>query len=309
MREIKFSELRSGPDSLFRSESAASTAIAAILLFGIIFSVFSAIHLGYVPEWKSETENSHMTDVWKDMTELKSKIDKTTLIFMSEPNFPTSNVTTIIPLHVGSQEIPLIGFTKFSGTVSVNKDQCNMTIIPANGYETIINCGTISYHSNNIYYVDQTFRYENGALILAQKEQAVMKLYPAIRVSEASPENYTFLINAVEIQGSENILSSSSDCSIRLKDYYFKPLYSENVNNFTLKIETDYPDVWEAYFREIMSEAGLEKDKDYTLNRTVDSTKNYSLNFLFPKEGSANSLKRLYIGKTAVNAELGIGLS
>lgn len=89
--------------------------------------------------------------------------------------------------------------------------------------EEVINCGTIAYHSNNKYYVDQTFKYENGALILAQKEQSVMKLYPSIRVSEVSPGNYSFLINAVEVQGLGDTLSSNSDSSLYLKIVLLSP--------------------------------------------------------------------------------------
>lgn len=163
------------------------------MLLGIVFSVFSVVHLGYVPEWKTDAEHSHVADVWEDVTKLKSKIDRTTILLMSDQNSTTSNITIIMPLRTGSMEMPLTGSSRFSGIVSVNADACNMTIVtPVNGSERVINCGTISYTSNNNYYVNQIFKYENGALILAQKEQSVMKLYPMIRVSEVSDKNYSF---------------------------------------------------------------------------------------------------------------------
>jgi hypothetical protein len=310
----KISKIKSNVSGLplnyiIQSESASSSAIAFILLFGIIFSIYFVIHLGYVPEWKSETEKSHITDAWNDMTEIKSKIDRTTLLLMSipvqDPKSPISNVNTTISFHLGIPKVPLIDYSKFSGTVSVNTDQCIMTVIPANGNETTISCGTISYRSNNKYYVDQAFRYENGALIFAQEKQAIMKLFPSIRVFEDSSGNYTFLINAVEIQGTGNTLSSNSDCTIRLKNYFFSSVYDENVNNFTLKIETDYPDAWEAYFKEMMRKAGL-REEDYILEPGENEN---LLTFSFPAENSTINLKRLYVGNTAVNAELGIGLS
>jgi hypothetical protein len=307
--EIKSNMPLLSVNSCSHSESAVSNAIAFILLFGIIFSVYSAIHLGYMPEWKSETEISHMTDVWNDMTEIKSQLDRVTLLLMSIPveeqKSPISNVNKTVSFHPGNPKIPLIDSTKFSGTLSVNTDQCIMTVIPADGNETKINCGTISYRSNNKYYVDQIFRYENGALILAQEEQAIMKLFPAIRVFEDSAGNCTFLINTVEIQGPINKLSSGSDCTIRLGNYSFNSMYDENVNNFTLEIETDYPEAWGAYFREVMKNAGLKKE-DYYLE-TDESRK--LLEFSFPAENDSIGLKRLCVSKTAVSAELGIGLS
>lgn len=309
MSEIKYCIPTSRFNSFLMSESAASNAISFILLFGIIFSIYSVIHLGYVPEWKSETENSHMTNIWKDMTEIKSKIDRTTLLLMSIPEqdteSPLTNVKTTLSFRTGSPKIPMINSAKFRDTVSVNTDQCNMTLIQANGTERTISRGTISYRSNNIYDVDQTFRYENGALILAQNERAIMKYFPAIRVFEESSGNYTFLINAVEIQGSGNTLSSSSYCAICLRNYSFESYDEENASNFTLKIKTDYPDAWEAYFKEMLNGEGL-KEEDYTL---YPDKNEQLLTFSFPAESSTNSLKRLYIGKTTVTAELGIGLS
>lgn len=308
MKKNKCGGFKLSQESFFRSESGASTAIAFVLLLGIVFSVFSVIHLGYVPEWKTDAEHSHVADVWEDMTELKSKIDRTTMLLMSDQNSSISNIMITMPLRIGSMEMPLKSSSRFSGTVSVNTDPYNMTITPANDTEKSINCGTISYSSNNNYYVDQVFKYENGALILAQKEQAVMKLYPMIRISESSNKNYSFSINAIEIQGLEDTLSSNSDCSIRLKDcsysFYDSNDYA-NVNSFSLKIQTAHPDAWGAYFSETMTEAGLEKDNDYTL----DLPGNDYLYFSFPVNGSECSLDRLFVGKTTVNAELVNGLN
>ncbi|AKB30871.1 hypothetical protein MSSIH_0181 [Methanosarcina siciliae HI350] len=301
--------LKFGKDSFYRSDSAASTAIAAILLLGIIFSVFSVIHLGYVPEWKTDAEYSHVSSIWEDLTELKSKIDRTTILLMSDPDSSSPKIRITMPLHTGSMEMPFTDYSKFSGTVSINTDTCKMTINPANDSEKIINCGTISYSSNNNYYVDQIFKYENGALILAQKEQSVMKLYPMMFVSEVSDGNYSFSINAIEIQGLEDTLSSRSDCSVYLKKCSFTPFYDsneyENVDFFMLKIYTAHPDAWEAYFDEMMKGAGLEKNKDYTL----DLIENDYLYFSFPENGSDKNLKRLYVSKTAVSAELINGLN
>jgi len=309
MKRNRGSGFKPCPDSFFRSESGASTAIAFILLLGIVFTVFSIVHLGYVPEWKTDAEHSHMGEIWRDMTELKSKIDRTTIFMMSDPNTTASNITIMMPLRTGSMEMPFTGSSRFSGTVSVNTDTCNMTIVPANSSERSINCGTISYTSNNKYYVDQTFKYENGALILAQKEQSVMKHYPMIRISEVSNNNYNFSINAIEIRGLEDTLSSNSDCSVHLTDFSFSPFYDsydyENVSSFELKIYTDHPDAWGEYFNETMKRAGLEDGKDYSLNLE----ENERLYFSFPKNRSECSLNRLYVGKTTVNAELINGLN
>jgi hypothetical protein len=317
MKGFKKVELKPELDSFFQLESASSTVLATVLFLGIIFSVIAIVHLEYTPEWKNDYEHSHMANMWEDLTELKSKIDTATVLLASYPNSSTSKVTTTTPLHTREPETPFISSTNSIGTFSLNNDRCKMIIILANKNETenatrnatVINCGTITYNSNNKYYTDQTFKYENGALILEQNEKAMMKLYPSIQVSEVSSGNYIFLINAVEIQGAANTISSNLDGSILLKGKSFETLYdnytSGNEEAFLLTVYTDHPDAWKIYLNETMTGAGLKADKDYALD-CIGS--NY-VTCVFPEKGSSKSLKRLYVGKATIDAELGIGLS
>lgn len=76
------------------------------------------------------------------------------------------------------------------------------------------------------------------------------------------------------------------------------------MDSFLLTIDTEHPDAWETYFNEMLAGAGLEKNEDYAL-----IIENDHLSFSFPEDGSTNGLERLYVGKTAVNAELVSGLS
>jgi hypothetical protein len=197
--------------------------------------------------------------------------------------------------------MPVLGSSRSSGTFSVipENDICKM-IITTSGSKGI-NCGRISYHSNNNYYTDQDYVYENGALILDQNGKAVMKKYPMIRIYKTSSGGYNFLINAIKLVGSNNTVSANSDCSIRLKDGNFSNFYDESyLSSFMLELYTEYPEAWEMYFNDTMSKAGLEKDVDYTLNTNGIN----HLTLLFPKAGSPNSIRQLYIGESKIEAEL-----
>ena len=46
-----------------KSESAAVTAIIAILLLGLVFTIISVVRLEYVPEWKNDAEQDHTYDI------------------------------------------------------------------------------------------------------------------------------------------------------------------------------------------------------------------------------------------------------
>lgn len=322
----------------FRSESATATVIGAVLLLGIIFTVFAIIRIDAVPEWKNDAEYSHMDDIGEDMADLKSKIDMMSTILAlnsnssyinsSNPGYLAPPLVMNVPFHMGGGEIPFIDSIKSSGNLAVNKDRYVMSIIvnPEDDepYFQSINCGTINYSSQNRYYVDQVFSYENGALILKQKDQAVMMLYPSILFSNVSTKNnvsnYDVSINAIRVLQKPyippEIISSNSRCSLRLTGIGYQPLYDSeikslgNIDRFVLTITTEYPKVWERYFEKIMEDAGISQDK-YNL---TNESKNVHL--IFPEisdpaseNESTLEIKRLYISETEIKAEPEIGLN
>lgn len=297
-----------------RSESASSTVVGAVLLLAIIVSVFSVVRIGYIPEWKNDAEYSHMNDVWEDMADLKSKIDLMTIVLASDPD-SSNTITMNVPFHMGGGDVPLIGTIKSSGTLSVvNKEECKMkvTAVSESGnWSNTTQYGTVSYSSQNRYYVDQDFTYEGGALILSQGERSSMMLYPSIRFSRAPANGYNVSIHFVEIAKSINspadVISSNTGCFLRLTGKKFKPLYDSdkdslgNISSFTLTINTDHPDAWELYLNETITDARI---KNYDLKRPT----NNSVSLTFPSESGGKNLNRLYVSKTIVNVEPGIGI-
>ncbi|MDD2340165.1 MAG: hypothetical protein PHG79_07900, partial [Methanosarcina sp.] len=243
MKKHKENRSRSEKRFFSDSESATATVIGAVLLLGIIFSVLTILWVGCVPEWKNDAEYSHMDSVWEDMAELKSRIDIMSIVMASSSNSsPISSnssinplysdplapkLVTSVPFHMGGGGIPLISSMKSSGTLAVNKDKCVISIIVnregAVPYIKSIDCGTVTFTSQNTQYVDQVFSYESGALILDQKEQSVMMLYPSIRFSNVSTRGhneYNVSINAISVgqrpHAPIEIISSNSECSLRL---------------------------------------------------------------------------------------------
>ncbi|MHC1755985.1 MAG: hypothetical protein AB9861_11250 [Methanosarcina sp.] len=314
--------------SFLSSESATSTVIGAVLLLAIIFSVFSIVRMGYVPEWKNDAEYSHMDDVWEDMADLKSKVDMMSIVLASNPNSSYLNssdpdssspqLVMSVPFHMGGGAIPLIGPIKSSGTLAVNKDKCVMSIIanPADSdpYYKSIDCGTITYNSQNRYYVDQVFSYEGGALILGQKEQSSMMLYPSIRFSRTSANEYNVTVNAVRIFEKEyyppDVISSNSGCSLRLAGLDYNPLYDSdidelgNIDSFKFTIYTRHPEAWRIYLEKMLTDAGIDSGQ-----YTIEQGESGSVRLTFPSDTSTIGLKRLYLSETVVKAEPGIGLN
>ncbi len=303
--------------SLFSSESAGATVIAAVLLLCIIFSVFAVIRIEHVPEWKTDAEESHMKEVESNMAELKSTVDLITLL-TSDPYSSAYGFSVTVPFSLGGGEIPVFEPSKSSGTLSVNTEPCNITINTRTSTGSaqvlgnqILECGGINYHSNNNQYMDQTLRYENGAVILSQSNRSLMKQFPSFNIAknQNNESNYTFSAQLINISGDSDSISSDTSASLRFTGLNNTPVYdstdSGGINSFNFTIITKYPDAWYSYFNEVTEDAGLDHE-DYKLfkNNTSDNGL-YSVYFEFP--AGDKSLERFYISKSVIQAELGAG--
>ena len=293
--------------SLFNSESAGATVIAAVLLLSIIFTVLTVVRTEYVPQWKTDAEQSHMSEVQNDMAELKSTVDMVSLFTTSDQNSSAYGYSVTVPFSMGGGEIPVLEPSKSSGTLSVNTERCRMIITPKRPLVTdtkTVECGGITYYSNNRQYLDQVFRYENGALILAQDNRSLMRQVPSFSIQKTKEGNYTVSIQAIEIKGDADSISSNTDASLRLSGLSSRPIYdskdSEDIDSFTCTILTKYPDAWVSYLNETAGNAGLEYGTDYELDKIGSDTVYFS--FL-----STKNLDRLYISKSVIQAELGAG--
>ena len=296
--------------SLFNSESAGATVIAAILLLSIIFTVLAVVRTEYVPQWKTDAEQSHMSEVQNDMAELKSTADMVALSTASGQNSLGNGFSVTVPFSMGGGEIPVLEPSKSSGTLSVNTERCIMTITPKRSSiktnSSIVDCGGITYYSNNRQYMDQVFRYENGALILSQGERSLMRQVPSFNMQKTKEGNYTVSIQAIEMKGKADSVSSNTDASLRLTGISARTIYDSNdtgdIDNFTCTILTKYPDAWVSYLNETAGNAGLEYGTDYELDKMGSDGVYLSFH---PTNGK--NLERLYISQSVIQAELGAG--
>ncbi|HWR24756.1 MAG TPA: hypothetical protein VN278_00850 [Methanosarcina sp.] len=302
--------------SLFNSESAAATVIAAVLLLAMIFSVLAVVRVEYVPQWKTDAEVQHMNRVQNDMTELKSTVDMVSFLMVSNSNTTFYGFPATVSFSMGGGEIPILEPSKSSGTLSVNDEPCILAILSnltINGtdYPIIktIKCGGITYISDNRQYLDQALRYEAGGLILAQGEKSLMRQPPAFNLQNIDEHNYTLSIQAINITGKSNSLSSNTDAAVRLTGVKNGIIYDSNdytgnnstaaINSLCCVINTKYPDAWENYLNETSENAGLKYYRDYELYRS--SPNDVCLTLFSTNDKKIN---RIYAGESAILTEL-----
>ena len=305
---------KGGLSCFSKCESAAATVIAAVLLLALIFTVISVVKLEYVPEWKNNAERDHMYNTWEEMVGVKSKIDILSRLMESE-NYSAYGISATVPVNIGGGEVPAFDPSKSDGNIEVNTEKCTMIVTPYSPSQRIkpyiIECGGITCYSENRQYPDQVFRYENGALILAEGENSRMKQSPVFNIEKTEGNNYTFTLGAVQISGKPDSISSNAITPLRLTGWGVQPMHNSsdyigiNISAFNLTIATKYPDAWTAYFNETAQENGFENGTDYTVRCMPESG---HVRFSFLGNGS-KKLDWLYISKAKIGAELGAGSS
>jgi hypothetical protein len=299
-----------------KSESAAVTAIIAILLLGLVFTIISVVRLEYVPEWKDDAEQDHAYDIWDDMLGAKENIDMLSGL-MESGNYPKNCFSATVPFNIGGGEVPVFESSKSHGKLEVNTERCRMAIKPYTTNQTTTNqtispyctldCDGISCYSGNRQYPNQVFRYENGALILADGKSSIMKQFPAFTIEE-NKGNYTVTIRAVEILGKPNSVSSNTLAPLRLTGWEATTKYDSssynntNVNAFDMTVATKYPHAWYAYFNKIAQDKRL-NETDYTVELIPKPENPNSVRFYFKPSGN-KTLERLCVNETIISAEI-----
>ncbi len=260
-----------------RSDSGVSTAVAAALLLCILVTLMTTVQLNYVPVWKEDAEYAHMSNVWQDMSRLKSNIDILSAGLEINPN---ARIVLSSPVRVGGTDVPFIGGTTSGGTLAVNNDISGLTVLVTtdnvsteyNSGPSLFYTGTVSYRPTNTQYVDETYCYENGALIVAQNGRSMMKLSPGI-VLEKGAGSVNLSVRAVTLVGDRGVMSSNTVEEIRLTTESFTPLFDLtgieeyfNLTSADLTVYTKNTEAWEDYFRDSAEEVNLQEGTDYNLS-------------------------------------------
>ena len=285
--------------SFYKSESGIAAAVAAALLLGIIVVSMTTVQVQYVPVWKEDAEYAHMSDVWQDMSRFKSNVDILAAGIEMNPN---SRITLNSPIQMGGADVPFIGGMKTGGTLTVNNAISGMLIEvndDMSGYNSSLSdIGSVSYHPTNVHSVEETYCYENGALIVTQNGRSVMKLFPGIVLEDgAGIASVNLSARIATLEGTRGVMASNSIENIRLTSQDFINIYDSdqdytngnttkkaNITSVDLTIYTENTEAWEKYFEDSANETHLQEGTDYNITK-----EDYSVKFsLFPENKTIN---------------------
>ncbi len=266
-------------------DHAVVGVVITVLLIGLVVAVTVMINNVYVPQWLEEKEAAHMDQVSNQFAQLKYSLDVQTAL--EEPTAMSNFVT------LGNEEIPIFGVGRTFGKLDIFSDVCDIRIQSNETGNSTINLGTIEYRSQNSYFVDQTYAYESGCLILSQYEADMILAKPTFIVTTYG-ENITFTM--------VNITSTIGKTSAAGFGTY--PVHTEyqssnmtvftNVSNIT--VNSRYPNAWGIAFNSSL-QGYLFSGFNYNLSYAEDQV---ILSF-------TNPIKNLSVKKVNIFAQIAPG--
>jgi hypothetical protein len=234
--------------------------VTAILLLGLIVAIISLIQTVYVPKIMEHRESEHLDHVADQFTRLKSAID-------NQVSSQTQDVPVATSLTLGSKELPYLLTVRAFGTIEIIPGlfSFGLTYDSGGGNDQTLarSVGILKYSSANGYYLDQSYIYESGAVIVSQDLGNMMLIRPSFSVSQTGT-NVTVLFDLVNITaiGEKMQASGFGTYPIQTEFDTFTSLNISDVKSFY--ILTDFPNAWRLYIEDGFSKAGLLKDVDYS---------------------------------------------
>jgi len=240
---------------IIKSNEGVVGIVVAVLLIGLMVSVVSLVQSVYVPKWMEQKEAEHMNEISSQFSHLKFAIDT-----QSSTGQLSSPIASSITL--GSKEMPFLMSLRAFGYLDILPDSIYFDF--ANNTDSYqFSLGSIKYSSLNGYYLDQSFVYQAGAVIVNQYEGNMMSIKPSfVIVNDSGDVNITIkLVDIIDIGGK---VSASGFGTTAIQTEYLE--YNDyNLTDIeSIEINTLYPNAWGIYLDWLL-EKQLESS-DYSLN-------------------------------------------
>jgi len=225
-------------------EQGVVGVVVTVLLVGLILAVMVLINNVYVPQWLEQEEANHMDTVGNQFTQLKYSLDLQSIL--KQPNAMSSYIT------LGNRELPILAVGRTFGTVQIQDATCNITLNSDQHTPVTYRLGTVSYASNNAYFVDQTYSYQSGALILSQGTANALSGKPSFVINE-NGENLSFILVNVSGTIGKRVATGYGTYPIHSEYVSANTLVWENVTNLTISIDSAYLNSWLVAFNSTLA--------------------------------------------------------
>jgi hypothetical protein len=235
---------------LKNADHAVVGVVTAVLLIGLIVAVVSLIQTIYIPKIMEEREAEHMDKVSEQFTYLTSVID-------GQAADQSQNLPVATSITLGSKELPYMLSIKAFGTIEILDSARQINISLANGTAYSYPVGVISYSSINGYFLDQTYTYEAGAMIVSQSQGNLMMVRPNFFIDYDQTQNIlniSFTLINISSVGQKTIASGFGTYPIQTE--FHQVAHNETFTDVTaVRIMTPFSNAWFVYLESVLQSA------------------------------------------------------
>ena len=272
-----------------KNDHAVVGVFTAALIISLIVVVLGVVNTVYVPQWMKSAEFQHMNQVSNQFAQLKSTLDIQSITNGS------SVVGSVVTM--GSFEVPFFGVRQSFDELSIPSRSCTFSMTNKSGFDLVYTSDSIKFSSQNTNFVDQSYIYEAGALILNQVNKSVLFAAPSIFVTEYGKNLTITFINISVGTGASTLMSGRGTYLIYTKILQNNQQYTLIHNVTKITIQTNYPDAWNNAFTVSL----LYSDIESQINKTNN---NITVNFIDDQGNYYN----VFIREVKIIADLAFGV-
>jgi hypothetical protein len=243
-----------------KNDTAVAGIVVAVMIVGLLLAVISIIQTVYVPKWMESREAEHMGVIADQFSQLKYAIDAQSMIRQPLP------MSTSITL--GSKELGFLTSSKAFGHLSIQIDATTLHVQNSSGTNYDKKYGILKYSSENSYFLDQTYVFEMGSIILNQTQGQVLSIKPAMITAYDGVNGGTLYLNLTTVNlvplGGKTSISGYGSYPIRTE--YVSTKYINATNNVNwINITTQFPRIWFQYFNDTLNGLSLKNNTNYII--------------------------------------------
>jgi hypothetical protein len=244
------------------TDSAIVGIVTAMLIVSLIVTVIAIVQLVYIPIIMEQREAEHMDRVAEQFGFLTSVIDDQAAD--ERKGIPIAAFVTL-----GSKELPFLVSSKASGTLEILENSCAINI---NNSPNPYQIGTIKYSSTNAYFLDQSYNYETGAMIVSQSSGNLMMIRPGFSIdfNETYEKlNISFVVVNISSIGNKTIAAGSGTCGIQT-EYRNISVDKTYTQVSKISIYSSNSNAWYVFLKSSFKQAELNLE-EYGVNLTLNS--------------------------------------
>lgn len=238
------------------TDSAVVGIVTAILIIGLAVTVIAIVQTVYVPKIMEQREAEHMEVVAEQFASLTSVIDGQAAD--GRKNIPIATFITL-----GNKELPFLVSSKAFGSLEILDNPLldntrSITITNSSGSQTFP-IGVITYSSDNAYYLEQSYIYEAGAMIVSQSQGNMMMIPPFFFADYNETNNMvsiSFDVVNISSVGNKTIASGFGTYPIQTEFHHISSNKTFN-NVSSMTITTPFSNAWFIFINRSLVSAGL----------------------------------------------------